>query len=331
MAATGLFLMVSGRSPVLAQDIHFSQYLSSPFNLNPALAGDFNGDYRLTGNYRNQWKSITLPYKTYGIAGDMTRVAGLPNLSAGLSLYNDIAGDSRMNTIIVQIPLSIGYAVTSDSAHSVYFGIMPSYSRQQFDYSDLTFDNQYNYQTGRPDPGMASGETWDRTAVSYINVAAGLRWSWAIRPRSRLDAGIGSYNLAGSEKYYCSDSKSDQRRYNVHVNYQQSIHEKVDIIPGALYSRQGQNSNLLLGSSLRYIYNGQTAFHSGLWYRESDAFILCLGLTYQTLYAGFSYDINTSRLSEASRSRGAYEVSVIYVMRKFKPSKGKYLSCPNYL
>ena len=36
-------------------DPHFSQYYVYPSWLNPALTGAFDGDYRVSGIYRNQW------------------------------------------------------------------------------------------------------------------------------------------------------------------------------------------------------------------------------------------------------------------------------------
>ena len=51
----------------MAQDIHFSQFYFSPLNLNPAATGIFDGDYRIAGNHRQQWRSVTTPYTTFGI------------------------------------------------------------------------------------------------------------------------------------------------------------------------------------------------------------------------------------------------------------------------
>lgn len=316
---------------MVAQDIHFSQYLSSPFNLNPSLIGDFEGDFRLIGNYRNQWKSITVPYKTYGFSGDMNNVAKLKNLSAGLSVYSDEAGDSRMNTLILQMAGSYGYPITADSSHSIYFGLMPGIVRQEFDYSDLNFDNQYDNQTGIHDPNIHSGEIQDQTSLTYFNLSTGIRWNYTIAARHRIDAGFSIYNLTNSNKFYLSDEKSGEKRYNFHANYQIKVWKKIDLLPGFLYTDQGANNNMILGSSARYLFNGYTVFHAGLWYRNEDAMYTTFGLTYQSLHIGFSYDLNTSGLNEASGGQGAYELSIIYVFHKFKPNRGKYLSCPNYL
>ena len=42
----------------IAQDFHFSQYHSSPLQLNPALTGLINGTYRMNINYRDQWNKL---------------------------------------------------------------------------------------------------------------------------------------------------------------------------------------------------------------------------------------------------------------------------------
>src|SRR3954471_19404848 len=57
---------------IIAQDIHFSQFNRSPLNLNPANTGLFDGDFRFSGIHRNQWKSVTVPYKTFSGAFDMS-------------------------------------------------------------------------------------------------------------------------------------------------------------------------------------------------------------------------------------------------------------------
>jgi len=40
-----------------AQDPHFSQYYFTPLEVNPALTGIFEGKYRASMSYRDQWSS----------------------------------------------------------------------------------------------------------------------------------------------------------------------------------------------------------------------------------------------------------------------------------
>src|SRR5688500_12258614 len=54
-----------------AQDPNFSQFFVSPLTLNPAMTGKFNGDFRLAGNYRDQWPAITKAFITSTASFDM--------------------------------------------------------------------------------------------------------------------------------------------------------------------------------------------------------------------------------------------------------------------
>ena len=48
-----------------AQDIHFSQYNEAPLLVSPALSG-VSYNYRASVLYKDQWRSVTVPYVTYG-------------------------------------------------------------------------------------------------------------------------------------------------------------------------------------------------------------------------------------------------------------------------
>src|SRR4051812_45345684 len=86
-ALTGLLLFLLLRSA--AQDVHFSQYYFSPLSLNPANAGNFNGDYRLFANYRSQWRTLDKGYNTYSAGGDMNFYPRNLNIGAGLIVLSD--------------------------------------------------------------------------------------------------------------------------------------------------------------------------------------------------------------------------------------------------
>ena len=61
--------MLLGASAGVAQDIHFSQFFNVPMGLNPGCIGQFDGDYRAHGVFRQQWRSVTVPYRTFGLGG----------------------------------------------------------------------------------------------------------------------------------------------------------------------------------------------------------------------------------------------------------------------
>ena len=57
---------------VVAQDPNFSQFFASPLTLNPALTGKFDGDFRVAGNYRNQWPAFNNAYTTSTLSLDFS-------------------------------------------------------------------------------------------------------------------------------------------------------------------------------------------------------------------------------------------------------------------
>ena len=57
-----------------SQDIHYSQFYSSPLTLNPALTGVNDCTYRIAAMYRNQWQSVTDPYQTPSISFDINNL-----------------------------------------------------------------------------------------------------------------------------------------------------------------------------------------------------------------------------------------------------------------
>ena len=101
----------------MAQDIHFSQYDNSPLNLDPALAGHFDGDYRFVLNHRNQWASVTVPYKTFSGFFD-TKIPfeklKKGTFGAGIILNNDKAGDSQLGIFQANVLLSYTQKMGND-------------------------------------------------------------------------------------------------------------------------------------------------------------------------------------------------------------------------
>src|SRR5258705_13345473 len=94
-----LILIINSLIAKAQQDINFSQFYELPLLRNPALAGIFNGNVRLTAAYRNQWESVTTPYRTMAIGSEVKFFKGLTQgdfVTLGLQVTNDVAGDSKL-------------------------------------------------------------------------------------------------------------------------------------------------------------------------------------------------------------------------------------------
>ena len=53
-----------------AQDPNFSQFFSSPLNVNPSLTANINADWRAIANFRDQWITPASPYATGTVSYD---------------------------------------------------------------------------------------------------------------------------------------------------------------------------------------------------------------------------------------------------------------------
>ena len=84
-----------------SQDIHWSQFNDIPLFQNPGNAGHFSGDYRFVANYRNQWKSVTIPFSTLSISAD-SKIYSNRNVGYGILFFNDVSGDGKLRTIEIQ-------------------------------------------------------------------------------------------------------------------------------------------------------------------------------------------------------------------------------------
>lgn len=161
-----------------AQDVHFSQYNSSPLMLNPALAGLDNGDYRVYANFRTQWPTVSSDntYRTFAAGADMAigKVTKFNSYAGiGISFLGDQAGAIHLNTDIVSLSLAYHFMLDKKGDHQISAGLQGSFNVRSIDASLATFDSQYDPATGTVDPN-GQRETFGRTKVIYGDAGFGM-------------------------------------------------------------------------------------------------------------------------------------------------------------
>lgn len=319
---------------IQSQDIHWSQFQSSPLNLNPSLSGFFDGDYRFVLNHRNQWKSVSKPYNTFSGSFDMA-LNGMSTArnrySGGLLVNSDKAGDSELGLFQASLSFGVLRALGSDSIHFVSAGIQAGYVLRSINYSGLTFDEQFNGDVY--DPTFGNSESFSGDNHGYADIGAGISWLVRASDRFKVGAGISIQHINRPKDSFYNDAAKIFPHIQADVKADFPVAGKLDLLPSIIYMSQGSFTELTGGTSLRIRINelpGKTyAFYVGGWLRKSDAFIASAGMDYNNLNVGVSYDFNTSKLERASNGRGGYELSLIYIIRKVKPL-GIKPPCPLY-
>lgn len=317
-----------------SQDIHFSQFNASPMNLNPGLAGQFDGDYRLVANHRNQWRSVTRPYNTTGGSADARQPLDIKNLGAGASIYTDKAGDSQLSTLQLNLAVSYLKHLSRDSLHSVSVGLQTGLTHRKINYSDLEFDEQY--QNGIYNPNASTGEAFARDSRTYLNLNLGAAWYWKIENRKQISAGVALHNINRPKQSFYNDPEIKlDMRWTLHANAEWPVTEKIDVIPSVLFMYQGPHRELTLGTLGRYRIKDFPGIYRAVflgWHgRTRDAGFLTAGLEYDNWRVGVSYDFNFSQLSAASNARGGFEISAIYIFRSEKQRRIIHKICPDFL
>jgi type IX secretion system PorP/SprF family membrane protein len=331
---TGLVFMLFCVPSLRAQDIHFSQFYLTPVNMNPAAAGQFDGLWRFNAAQRMQWRSVTdKPYNTFLMAADASDVFGKPGINAAAQLYHDVAGDGRYRTVKLSLAGNYGMALTSDGKHRASAGLQLDFTYRALNFTDLYFGQQFNgiYY----DPNLATGENFQREVRAYPDLAIGGHYSFRNGARKVINAGIALYNIMGPRQSVMGNNNIRlDRRLVVHADAIQRVSDKFDITGGIMIMGQGTYREVLPGVGGRYILNDARgalrAVRAGIYYRNRDAGYFMAGLDYDRWTAGISYDINISGLVPASKSRGGFEFTVIYIIPR-EPNICRLPYCPPIL
>jgi type IX secretion system PorP/SprF family membrane protein len=318
-----------------AQDIHFSQFYETPSLLNPALTGVSN-NLRGSLQYKNQWGSVTVPYKTFAASFEMkfnqkdwegNGAGGVhksvsKNLAGGISFLSDKAGDGAMGT--TQVTFSLASQVFLDAKNSLGVGLQASLAQKSIDQSKLIWPNQYNGSSY--DQSINPVENFSSGKFIYGDYAAGILWTYGkgemymtANDEIKANAGVTLHHINRPKESYISDiSETANMRFVVHGGLVFGIkNTSVGIAPSFMLNYQGTSKEIIFGSLFKYALRDDSKYTGNIksamisiggYYRNNDAIIPTLLLEMGQYAFGLSYDINVSDLHVASNYHGGVEI-----------------------
>lgn len=318
-----------------AQDIHYSMFNRAPMNLSPAMVGVFGGDGRVSANYRSQWTSVPVSYKTFTIAYEHKLYT--PKLKNGTfalaGFFNtDKAGDLSLG--LDQPGLGISYLHNFSNRHFLSGGLQGAYSYRSYDTRNIRTDNQY-------DDGFIGGPTGENLDenVGFFNFSGGVNYRFQnfdsdLNKRTRLDLGGAIYQFNQPDKSFESGiTRRLEPRYSIYGISSFALNSKLDLGLLATGQWQGPHQETVVGISGRSYMNTKKSrpfeLLYGVSWRIGDAIIPNLNFDYRNFSFGFSYDINISDFDVATNNRGGFELSGIYTFRKIRPTATPE-PCPIY-
>ena len=312
----------------IGQDVHFSQFWNTPIQINPAQTGLISGNMRFGLLHRNQWASIVSPYKTYSFNGDYKfETSGGTDIGAGLNVYNDVAGDTKMSTTNIQLSVSSILSINDNNTVSV--GLMGGLVQKSLNPNAMIWGNQY--QNGSYNSGADAGEVVNMSPGMKADISAGLLYVYHSKDRT-MSSNDGFRGTIGFSLNHINTPKTSwtvgspdvlHRNMLIHGGLNIGVsNSKLSIIPGFLVMIQGPSKELMAGSMFRYEIKGAshmtgnvkgTYVSLGAYMRLGDAIIPALQLEYDKYMLGLSYDYTTSGLQS-----GGFEISLKFQMNTKK-------------
>jgi len=318
-----------------AQDPNFSQFFASPLTLNPALTGKFDGLYRVAGNYRNQWPSISNAYTTATVSYDMgilkDRIPEYDQFGIGIMGFTDRAGDGALTNNYIALSMAYHKGLDENGYHQIGAGFQGTYVNKRLNTANLKFQDQLT-------PFGFTGVTseifsHEQVNISYFDLNAGFIYNGSTNGYNNF--------YVGASMYHINRPKESFQGGNFVLNARTTIQAGGKIPMGtynylhfaANYSMQAKAHNTMIGGAYSLNVNNDeeypTNVYLGAWYRLQDAIIPYIGLEWGDIHIGASYDVNTSSLKPASNSRGGMEISLVYIKKPVDPN-AKKLNCPKF-
>lgn len=327
------FSIVAGMGSLNAQDIHFSQIEYSSTMLNPAYTGLFKGKMRAVANYKNQWLALGSTFQTFGLSVDgKIKKPEWKNFALGLGGYffSDFAGDAKLGTTDCMFNVSSHIKIGGHS--QLIAGINTGFGYYSIDAGAMRWGDQYDGEGGY-DPTITSLDYFTVDPFFNWDIGAGLAYSYrktqsTLSSKDQLGFDVG-FSVSHINRPDLQFGDLGERKYMKFMFSGMGIiglkNTNLTLFPSLLAAFQGPSNEILFGVRMMYAFQeasrhtGYIKEHGilfGAYHRFNDALIFSLGYQYTDVSLNISYDINLSKLSQATSARGGLEISLQYVLGK---------------
>src|ERR1700754_54125 len=264
---------------VAAQDPNFSQFFVSPLTLNPALTGKFNGDFRIAGNYRDQWPAISKAFVTSTASFDLpilrNSISELDTWGVGVMAMTDKTANGILSTNMISLTTAYHKGIDEDGLNQIGIGFQGTYNTKRLDGTKLNFEDELDQFGGWTIP---SGEPIDNRQVnlSYFDLSVGALFNGSTDGYNNYYLGVSGYHLNKPKESFTGNVfYTLAPRVTVHGGGAIPISDNSrTIFASALFSRQAGATNIVAGGAVGFNMNqddeNPTNFYAGLWTRFNN-------------------------------------------------------------
>ncbi len=326
-----------------AQDIHYSLFNRSPLTLNPAKTGAFLGTARVGGIYRDQWSSfLDDQFTTPSFYIDAPIITGFRDndwVGVGLSFVSDEAGAAELSTTSAMLSAAYHFALDKRGRNVLTLGVQGGTVSRQLNQQALRFGDEFEFQNGRfqhnPDAGEENRNFEDE---SFFDLSGGLLFRSQLNELTDLELGFSFGHFTQPQYGFLTDNTgqdADQRpaRATFHGSLRRELTEDWRITPSFLFQTSEGANEIALQAIAGIMLNPEKEIrlNFGPGYRVNDALQIIVGMDYQELNVTLAYDLNTSDLTDATNSVGAFEIAASYIFKIYKdPEVKPTILCPEF-
>jgi type IX secretion system PorP/SprF family membrane protein len=332
-----------------AQDIHFTLQGMTPLAFNPANTGNFYGSYRVSGLYRDQYRSVagSGAYMTPTLSVDIPAIKGFGEkdwVGVGLFIYSDKSGTAGLSQGSTKISAAYHWAMNKKGSTILSVAYQTGSVGRKIANSDkLRFeDGLLSASPDDPNSSMDYGnvETSDK-GKAYLDHIGGLLLTSKYNKTDEFTIGfaMGKIGSADWSLLKAGGTYKLDPRLHFQAGMSTVMSDKVRFSPSISYQRilEGSQSSLVAQGMIDYLANEakNTILIGGLGYRSGqgigDAIQLMVGTYIKDIKVMLGYDINISSLSAASGSVGGFELAAQYIGKIYKrPKPDPVIFCPRF-
>lgn len=334
-----LTFLLSGGLASFGQDIHFTQFREAPLMINPAEAGFYRGYERFILNHKSQWTSLGSPYRTTSASFDLPFWIANEDrayIGAGLSFYNDLAGDSKFGTNMGLVSINGIVPISRNSRFAA--GVQIGVGQRSAKIESLTWGNQFDPSMNDGGGGfngeIPSGEINSLNSFMYADLGVGMKYAYQNNTEvldgydnTVIEVGAALFHVNNPTLKY-SSSTDDQIPLKMMFNTQIRLDipgSTVSVCPMGYFAKQGVHQEIVAGSYLRFETQAGTkqtgllresALYFGAQVRVGDAFSPLFLLQMGDYQFGASYDFTFSDIGQYSAAAGGFEIVLKYQTHK---------------
>ena len=291
-----------------SQDPLYTQFMTNPYLINPALTGTYPY-YQVIANNRIQWTGL----EGAPITNTLTMYGPFKSQPMGVGGYvmSDIVGSAE-SRISINGSYAYNYAIQEDLKVSLglslgVFQHKIDGSKLRAEYDDPIFQQGQVYTNIKP----------DATVGAYVY-------------SSTYNGGIAVTNLFGNKLEFEQKAADDtttrsligrlNQHFYIHGGYKYYVNRDFAVEPN-LILRKVKATPLQLDFNVRAFYGQRSWDGTKLWggisYRTGDAINILIGVVYQRkIEVGYSYDIGLNKLSPYNS--GSHELMITFRFNNFQ-------------